>query len=155
MITFNFEYLLNGNPFGCYISSCRNLWNWTMNRTTTPPNLKRMLICLKFCYGYIFPYPLEKLSKGFVMWTIPTNYTILSIFSFLPHKTPCLSLSSSSFSHHATFVTTIGLLPTSLLFSSTSNFKRHKKRNKMRWELAKLTKRVKIKSSFKVKLPQL
>jgi hypothetical protein len=47
------------------------------------------------------------------------------------------------------------LLPTSLLFSSTSNFKRHKKRNKMRWELAKLTKRVKIKSSFKVKLPQL
>lgn len=101
-----------------------------------------------------FPISLGKVIKGICYVDyIPSNYTILSIFSFLPHKTPCLSLSSSSFSHHATFVPTIGLLPTSLLFTSTSNFKRHKKRNKMRWELAKLTKRVKIKSCFKVKLP--
>lgn len=114
--------MLNGNPFGCYISSFRILWNWTLNRTT-PPNLKVMLICLKFCHGSIFPYPLENLSKGFIMWTIPTNYTIFSIFSFLPRETPCLSLSSSSFSHHATFITTKGcfqLLP--LLASNLSSF---------------------------------
>jgi hypothetical protein len=110
--------LLNGNPFGFYISSCRNLWNWTLNRTTTPPNLKVTLICLKVCYGSIFPYPLEILLKGFVMWTIPTNYTILFIFSFLRHETPRLFLWSSSFSHHATFVTTIGCFQLPLLLAS-------------------------------------
>jgi hypothetical protein len=82
-LLFNFKYLLNGNPFGCYISSCRNLWIWKLNTTTPPPILKVNAYMFKILLWVHFPISLGNFIKGIYNVNY-TNQLHYSFHIFLP-----------------------------------------------------------------------